>query len=71
LYYLVRNEAWLREVFRISAPVELWFGILPVSAGAFGVPAGFAICVLVSLLTPAPAEEQRAFVRGLRYPRQG
>ena len=68
LYYLVRNEAWLRGVFRVGAPVDLWFGILPVSAGAFGVPFGFAVCVLVSLVTPAPSAPQREFVRSLRYP---
>jgi cation/acetate symporter len=68
LYYLIRNEAWLRGVFRVTVPVELWFGILPVSAGAFGVPLGFAVCVIASLLTPAPSGEQRQFVRSLRYP---
>ena len=69
LYYLVRNETWLRGLFGVSAPPELWFGILPVSAGVFGVPAGFLACVLVSLLTPAPSGEQREFVRRLRYPK--
>ncbi|MDP3822630.1 MAG: sodium:solute symporter family protein [Burkholderiales bacterium] len=69
LYYLVHNEPWLRGVFGISAPPELWYGILPVSAGVFGVPAGFVACVLVSLLTPAPSGEQREFVRRLRYPK--
>jgi cation/acetate symporter len=68
LYYLVRNEPWLRGVFHVAAPVELWWGILPVSAGAFGVPLGFAVCVLVSLLTPAPAAPMRQFVRELRQP---
>ena len=70
LYYLVRNEAWLRGLFGVTAPVDLWWGILPVSAGVFGVPLGFAACVLVSLLTPAPSAEARAFVRALRYPGQ-
>ena len=68
LYYLVHNEPWLRGVFGVLAPPELWFGILPISAGVFGVPAGFAACLLVSLLTPAPSREQREFVRRLRYP---
>jgi len=53
---------------RISAPIDLWWGILPVSAGAFGVPLGFAMCVMVSLLTPAPAAPMRRFVRELRQP---
>jgi len=68
LYYLIRNEPWLRGAFRVSAPVDLWWGILPVSAGAFGVPLGFAVCVLVSLATPAPAPPIRRFVRDLRHP---
>jgi cation/acetate symporter len=70
LYYLVRNEAWLRSLFGINVAPELWFAVLPVSAGVFGVPTGFAVCVLASLLTPAPTEPQRRFVRGLRYPRE-
>jgi Na+(H+)/acetate symporter ActP len=31
---------------------ELWWDIQPISAGVFGVPVGFAVIVLVSLLTP-------------------
>ncbi len=68
LYYLVRNDAWLRGLFGVEVPPDLWWGILPVSAGVFGVPAGFTVCVVVSLLTPAPPRETRAFVRELRYP---
>lgn len=68
LYYLIRNDAWLRGLFGVTVPVDLWWGILPVSAGVFGVPLGFVACVLVSLLTPAPSAESRAFVRSLRYP---
>ena len=68
LYYLIRNEPWLRGVFHVTAPVELWWSILPVSAGAFGVPVGFAVCVVVSLVTPAPSAQTRRFVRELRQP---
>jgi len=68
LYYLLRNEPWLRGVFGIQMPVDLWWGILPVSAGAFGVPLGFAVCVVVSLLTPPPSAETRQFVRDVRLP---
>jgi cation/acetate symporter len=70
LYYLIRNESWLRSMFGISAAPDLWFGIQPVSAGVFGVPVGFLVCGVVSLLTQAPSEAQRRFVRRLRYPRQ-
>lgn len=69
LYYLIRNESWLRGLFRVSAAPELWFDILPVSAGVFGVPAGIVACVVASLLTPAPSGAQREFVRRLRDPR--
>ena len=71
LYYLIRNEVWLRGLFGVTAPLDLWFGILPVSAGVFGVPLGFGACVLVSLLTPPPSAEERGFVRSLRYPGPG
>jgi cation/acetate symporter len=68
LYYLVRNELWLRGVFGVTAPLELWWDILPVSAGAFGVPLGFVVCVVVSLMTRAPSTRMRRFVRDLRHP---
>jgi cation/acetate symporter len=69
IYYLVRNEPWLRGVFHVHAPIELWFGIQPISAGVFGVPLGLAVMVGVSLVTPAPAPEIRRLARDLRYPR--
>ena len=69
IYYMVRNEPWLRGVFHITTPAQLWFDIAPISAGAFGVPVGFAAIVLGSLLTPRPGAETRAFARRLRYPR--
>jgi cation/acetate symporter len=71
LYYLVGNEPWLRGAFGVVGPIELWGGIAPISAGVFGVPVGFLACIVVSLLTPAPAPEQRAFVRSLRHPTRG
>jgi cation/acetate symporter len=71
LYYMVRNEPWLRSVCGITLPVERWFDIAPVSAGAFGVPFGFAVIVVASLLTPQPGAEAKALARRLRYPRAG
>ena len=68
LYYLIRNEAWLRALIGVTVPVDLWWGILPVSAGVFGVPIGFGACVVVSLLTPPPSAEARAFTHSLRHP---
>ena len=68
MYYMVTNQAWLRGVFGITSPVELWYGILPISAGVFGVPLGFAVIIIVSLLTPAPRREIQELVEHVRYP---
>ncbi|MEY3900671.1 MAG: hypothetical protein RI962_1826, partial [Pseudomonadota bacterium] len=45
-----------------------WFHIASVSAGIFGVPAGFTAMVIVTLLTPAPSERQMAMLDQLRSP---
>jgi cation/acetate symporter len=67
-YYMVTTQPWLRGIFGVTSPVELWFGILPISAGVFGVPLGFAVIIIVSLLTPAPSEETQELVEHVRYP---
>jgi cation/acetate symporter len=46
----------------------LWFGIAPVSAGVFGVPAGLVAMFIVTLLTPEPDEESLALLRHIRTP---
>ncbi|MEW6676995.1 MAG: sodium:solute symporter family protein [Pseudomonadota bacterium] len=45
-----------------------WFGISDVSAGIFGIPAGFVTTLLVSLLTPPPDEATQNLVESVRYP---
>jgi Na+(H+)/acetate symporter ActP len=45
-----------------------WFGIRPMSAAVFGLPAGLLTLWLVSLLTPAPRPQTNAFVDELRRP---
>jgi cation/acetate symporter len=68
LYYMVMTQPWLRGVFGVTSPVELWFGIQPISAGVFGVPLGFAVIILVSLVTPAPDKRTQELVEHVRYP---
>ena len=68
MYYMVMNQAWLRSVFGVTSPVELWFGILPISAGVFGVPLGFAVIIIVSLFAPAPSRAVQELVEHVRYP---
>ncbi|MEI7444884.1 MAG: sodium:solute symporter family protein [Burkholderiales bacterium] len=71
-WYMASTQPWLREVFfgvPRSVPVEsLWWDIQPISAGVFGVPVGFVVIVLVSLLTPRPARETQDLVEHVRYP---
>jgi cation/acetate symporter len=45
-----------------------WFGIAPISAGIFGVPAGVLALVAGSLLTRAPGPESRGLTEHLRSP---
>ncbi len=68
VYYMVMNHPWLRTIFDVKAPVDLWFGILPISAGVFGVPLGFAVIIIVSLFTPAPSKKVQELIEHVRYP---
>jgi cation/acetate symporter len=67
-YYMATTQAWLRSVFGVTKPVELWWDIQPISAGLFGIPVGFAVIIIVSLLTPAPDKETQELVDHVRYP---
>ncbi|AOW14072.1 cation acetate symporter [Hydrogenophaga crassostreae] len=69
-YYMVTTQPWLRDIFGVTRPVELWWGIQPISAGVFGVPLGFAVIVLISWITPAPGREVEELVEHVRYPRR-
>ena len=68
MYYMVMNQPWLRSVFSVQSPVDLWFGIQPISAGVFGVPLGFAVIIIVSLFTPAPNAKVQELIEHVRYP---
>ena len=68
-YYMVTTQPWLRGVFGVtSAGATLWFGIPPISAGVFGVPLGFAVIIIVSLLTPAPSRASAGAGRARALP---
>ncbi|HYF16675.1 MAG TPA: VC_2705 family sodium/solute symporter, partial [Ramlibacter sp.] len=69
-YYMVTTQPWMRSVFGVTSPIadNIWWGIQPISAGVFGVPLGFAVIIIVSLLTPAPKKEIQELVEHVRYP---
>ena len=70
LGYMLSNlagpRAWLG--FGDGVADLRWFGIDPMAAGVFGVPAGCAALLLVSLLSPPPAAPELAMVDALRRP---
>jgi cation/acetate symporter len=68
-YYMAITQPWLRALLGLHGAPELWWGILPISAGVFGVPVGFAVMVVVSLLTPPPPPPVQDLVEYVRYPR--
>jgi len=69
-YYMVLTQPWLHRVFGVSTPISqnIWWDIQPISAGVFGVPLGFAVIIIVSLITPAPSKETQELVEHVRYP---
>jgi cation/acetate symporter len=48
--------------------MEKWFGIGDLSAGVFGLAAGFLAIILVSLVTHPPDAKTRALIDEVRYP---
>ncbi|MET0204734.1 MAG: cation acetate symporter, partial [Casimicrobiaceae bacterium] len=69
-YYMATTQPWLRSVFGVTSPIadNIWWGIQPISAGLWGVPLGFAVIIIVSLLTPVPDRETQDLVEHVRYP---
>ncbi|HSH91529.1 MAG TPA: sodium:solute symporter family protein [Ramlibacter sp.] len=69
-YYMCTTQPWMRSVFGVTSPIadNIWWGIQPISAGLFGVPVGFAVIILVSLVTKAPDARTQELVEHVRYP---
>ena len=67
IFYMATTHLWLRQAFGMQGEAQLWWGIQSISAGVFGVPVGFAVLVIASLLTPAPPLAVQRMVQRLRY----
>jgi cation/acetate symporter len=69
-YYMATTQPWLRSVFGVTSSIadNTWWGISAISAGLWGVPLGFAVIIIVSLLTPSPDKETQDLVEHVRYP---
>ena len=62
MYYMYMTYPF----FGVNAP--LWWDIAPISAGIFGIPAGFIGLIVGSLISPAPSKEVQELVDHVRYP---
>jgi cation/acetate symporter len=70
-WYMITTQQWMREIVfgtPRSVPQALWWDIQPISAATFGVPLGFLVIIVVSLLTPAPDRQTQELVEHVRYP---
>jgi cation/acetate symporter len=64
VYYIFVNYPFFTRMTGIFG--DRWFGVDPIASGAFGVPAGFAAAILVSLITPRNAPVIDRLVNYLR-----
>ena len=77
MYYMVTTQPWLYKLTFGTAitpeilKANMWWDIAPISAGIFGVPLGFAVIIVVSLLTKNPPKEIQDLVEHVRYPNLG
>ena len=62
-----KEAAWV-ALDRHAQTIASWWGIKNLSAAAFGLPVGFGVMIVVSLLTKAPSKEMQDFIDELRVP---
>jgi cation/acetate symporter len=72
-WYIVTNLPLLRRAFGVTRPLAecSWFGVEPIAAGVFGVPAGLLVMALVSRFTKPPGPAQVAVIERMRFPAPG
>lgn len=66
VYYIVSTYPYFAQLTGFAG--QRWFGIEPISSGVFGVPAGFAVTIVVSLLDRRPDAYTEALVDYIRHP---
>ncbi|TYR35252.1 cation acetate symporter [Mesorhizobium microcysteis] len=62
-----KEAAWV-ALDAHAQTIASWWGVKNLSAAAFGLPVGFGVMILVSLLTKAPSKEMQDFIDELRVP---
>jgi cation/acetate symporter len=70
---VMADPRWIADVPASAAhPMQSkvgWFGLNNINCGLLGMPLGFLIMIVVSLLGPQPSREMQAFVDEIRKPR--
>lgn len=61
-------DAWVAASHPLASKVG-WFGITNIAAGLIGMPVGFALIYIVSLMGKEPSKEMQAFIDEIRKPR--
>lgn len=74
-YYMVTTQPWLYKLTHGGSALtpevlkaNTWWDIAPISAGLFGVPLGFIVIIVVSMLTKAPGKDIQDLVEHVRFP---
>jgi len=73
-YYMTKTHPWMYGLFHNGSltpeilKANTWWDIAPISAGIFGVPLGFVVIIIVSLLTKEPEQEVQELVENVRFP---
>ena len=72
-WYMATNLPFLRTLLGVTRPLAdfQWWGVEPIAAGVFAVPAGLLVMVLVSWHTAPPSDEQLALIDRMHYPAPG
>ncbi|SEL56606.1 cation/acetate symporter [Roseateles sp. YR242] len=65
VYYMIIAHPGLRQALGLPGEPQLWWGIQPMAAAVFGLPAGVLALVLVSLATPPGSPAAQAVQRQL------
>jgi cation/acetate symporter len=66
VYYIVSTYPFFTQLTGFEG--ARWWGIEPISSGVFGVPAGFLVAIVVSLVDRKPDEYTVALVDYIRHP---
>jgi cation/acetate symporter len=61
-------NGWVAANHAMASKVG-WFNINNISAAAFGLPVGFLVMYVVSMITPAPSKEMQDFIDACRRPK--